>query len=62
MHPVRKRLILVAPDMKPWSIIGDNWIRCVWLPSEAGSGLADLMEIHPNELTDIGKNFIILNI
>jgi len=57
MHHIRKRLLLVAPDMKPWSIIGDNWIRCAWLPSEAGSGLADLMEIHPNEISLIVHAF-----
>lgn len=53
MHQFRKRLLLVAPDMKPWSIIGDNWMQCTWLPTEAGSGLAELMEIHPNETSQI---------
>lgn len=57
MHRFRRRLLLVAPDMKPWSIIGDNWIGCVWLPSEAGSGLADLMEIPPNEAREIVQVF-----
>ena len=53
MHHFRKRLLLVAPDMKPWSIIGDTWMQCTWLPSEAGSGLAELMEIHPSETSQI---------
>lgn len=53
MHHFRKRLLLVAPDMKPWSIIGDTWMQCAWLPSEAGSGLAELMEIHPSETSQI---------
>ena len=62
MHRFRRRLLLVAPDMQPWSTIGDGWSNTAWFPTKTSEDLAELIEIHPNELTDIVKNFIILNI
>ena len=62
MHRFRRRLLLVAPDMQPWSTIGDGWSNTAWFPTKTSEDLAELMEIHPNELMDIVKNFIITNI
>ena len=37
-----RRLIVFAPDIYPWNVIGDSWQNTVWLPSQAGKGLNDI--------------------
>ena len=44
MHYIRKRLLLVAPDMQPWPAIGDGWSNTAWFPAKAGEGLAELLD------------------
>ena len=44
MHYIRKRLLLVAPDMQPWPAIGDGWSNALWFPAKAGEGLAELLD------------------
>jgi len=53
MHYIRRRLLLVAPDVQPWSLIGD-WMNCVWLPSEAGEGLAEINDFFSEANSIIG--------
>jgi hypothetical protein len=36
-----KRLLLFAPDEKPWSNIADDWNNTLFFPSEAGEGLEE---------------------
>ena len=42
LHPAGSFLILFAPDVPPWTDIGDSWRGNVLLPSSAGEGLSDL--------------------
>jgi hypothetical protein len=37
-----RRLLLFAPDIDPWSAIGDAWDKTVYLPSRAGDGLSEV--------------------
>jgi hypothetical protein len=37
-----RRLIVFAPDIYPWNVIGDSWDRTIWLPSQAGESLDDV--------------------
>lgn len=55
MHPVRKHLILVAPDIHPWPTIGDGWAKTAWLPVKVGEGLA---EIYDFDFVSEGKAFV----
>jgi hypothetical protein len=32
-------LIVFAPDIYPWNVIGDCWGNTIWLPSQAGEEL-----------------------
>lgn len=61
MHRFRRRLLLVAPDMQPWSTIGDGWSNTAWFLTKTSEGLADLMKIHPIDFEFIVTNFIIPN-
>jgi len=33
LQPHAKRLVLLAPDISPWAVIGDSWSKTVFLPS-----------------------------
>jgi hypothetical protein len=37
-----RRLIVFAPDIYPWNVIGDSWGMTIWLPSQAGECLDDV--------------------
>jgi hypothetical protein len=37
-----RRLVLFAPDMYPWPEIGDSWANSLFLPTQAGDGLAEV--------------------
>jgi len=41
VHPAWKRLLLIAPDVSPWTQLADNWDATVHYPSKAGQGLRD---------------------
>jgi hypothetical protein len=37
-----RRLIVFAPDIYPWNVVGDSWGNTIWLPSQAGECLDDV--------------------
>ncbi len=37
-----RRLMLFAPDVYPWNVIGDEWAQTCFLPSRAGEDLSDV--------------------
>jgi hypothetical protein len=41
VHPAWKRLLLIAPDVHPWTYLADNWDATAHYPSKAGQGLRD---------------------
>ena len=41
VHPAWKRLLLIAPDVHPWSYLADSWDATAHYPSQAGQGLRD---------------------
>jgi hypothetical protein len=41
VHPAWKRLLLIAPDVHPWTHLADNWDATAHFPSKAGQGLRD---------------------
>jgi len=41
VHPAWKRLLLIAPDVHPWTYLAENWDATVHYPSKAGQGLRD---------------------
>lgn len=57
MHPDRRILILLAPDIHPWPTIGDGWAKTAWLPVKVGEGLA---EIYDFDFVSEGKAFVSL--
>lgn len=38
-----RRLLIFGPDAYPWNEIGDSWAQTIWLPSQAGNGLEDII-------------------
>jgi hypothetical protein len=41
MNTQARRLVLFAPDAKPWNEIGERWENVSWLISQAGEGCSD---------------------
>jgi hypothetical protein len=41
VHPAWKRLLLIAPDVYPWTYLAGNWDATAHYPSRAGNGLRD---------------------
>jgi hypothetical protein len=41
LRSTARRLLLFAPDVEPWTTIGDNWSSTIFLPSAAGDGLSE---------------------
>jgi hypothetical protein len=41
VHPAWKRLLLIAPDVHPWTYLADNWDATAHFRSKAGQGLRD---------------------
>jgi hypothetical protein len=39
LKKAHRRLIVFAPDIYPWNVIGDCWGNTIWLPSQAGEEL-----------------------
>jgi len=37
-----KRLLLFAPDVYPWTVIGSSWENAIHYVSECGDGLQEL--------------------
>ena len=50
-----RRLVLLAPEIYPWSTIGDGWPNSVFLPSQAADGLA---EVEYNTILEVLCNAI----
>jgi hypothetical protein len=42
MENSAKRLLLFAPDFRPWNVIAEEWNNVIWFPSQAGLGLREL--------------------
>jgi hypothetical protein len=41
VHPAWKRLLLIAPDVYPWTHLAEHWEATAHYPSKAGQGLRD---------------------
>jgi hypothetical protein len=41
VHPAWKRLLLIAPDVYPWTYLAGHWDATTHYPSRAGQGLRD---------------------
>ncbi len=41
MEHAAKRLLIFAPDTDPWNMISADWTNSIYIPSEAGNGVAE---------------------